>query len=375
MALIQKPEPGRSILLFAGDIIEFRLESAALLDGSAFVRTNLGNNSFRISEIADHGEKGVPPPGQDWQDLPMERVDKFTFSLRVRLTETGHFEAKCFFMETGKKELLWPDGENLHINVEPASYASFNSIYCAFVRQFGENCAREKRQLPEGITPELLEKLDAANYTVIPPSGTFRDLIGKLDHIFDTLHSRILHLLPVHPTPATYGKMGRFGSPYASTDFTAVNPEYAQFDRKATPLDQFCELVDAVHKKGGKLFLDIAINHTGWAAKLHETNPQWLVREEDGTIHSPGAWGVTWGDLTELDHSIPELWQYLAKVFRIWCMRGVNGFRCDAGYMIPHKAWEYIIAKTREEFPDTVFLLEGLGEILLLPAPFWIPPI
>ena len=360
MVLIQRPEPGTSLLYFAGDIIEFRLESAAPLEGCAFVRTNLGNNFFRISEIVDHGEKGIPPPGQDWQDLPMKRVDKFTFTLRVRLAEVGHFEAKCFLMGEAGKELFWPEGENLHINVEPAAHASFNSIYCAFVRQFGENCNREKRQLPEGITTELLEKLDAANYTVIPPSGTFRDLIGKLDHIFDTLHSRILHLLPVHPAPTTYGKMGRFGSPYASTDFTAVNPEYAQFDRKATPLDQFCELVDAVHRKGGKLFLDIAINHTGWAAKLHETHPQWLVKEEDGTIHSPGAWGVVWGDLTELDHSIPELWHYLAGVFRIWCMRGVDGFRCDAGYMIPHKAWEYIIAKIREEFPDTVFLLEGL---------------
>lgn len=155
--------------------------------------------------------------------------------------------------------------------------------------------------------------------------------------------------------------MGRYGSPYAALDFTAVNPELAEFDRKATPLDQFRELVDAVHRKNGKVFIDIAINHTGWAAKIHETHPEWLVREPDGTIHSPGAWGVVWGDLTELDHSKPELWKYLATVFRTWCMRGVDGFRCDAGYMIPEAAWEYITSCVRDEFPETIFLLEGLG--------------
>ena len=85
------------------------------------------------------------------------------------------------------------------------------------------------------------------------------------------------------------------------------------------------------------------------------------MREPDGTIHSPGAWGVVWGDLTELDHSKPELWKYLATVFRTWCMRGVDGFRCDAGYMIPEAAWEYITSCVRDEFPETIFLLEGLG--------------
>ena len=124
---------------------------------------------------------------------------------------------------------------------------------------------------------------------------------------------------------------------------------------------QFYELVDSIHQLGAKLFIDIAINHTGWAAKIHEEHPEWLVREADNTIHSPGAWGVVWGDLTELDHTKFDLWKYLADVFIIWCQRGVDGFRCDAGYMIPQKAWEYIICRVRKEFPDTIFLLEGLG--------------
>ena len=55
------------------------------------------------------------------------------------------------------------------------------------------------------------------------------------------------------------------------------------------------------------------------------------------------------------------LWDELADVFLTWCRRGVDGFRCDAGYKVPVPAWQYIIARVQQEFPETIFLLEGLG--------------
>jgi predicted glycogen debranching enzyme len=155
--------------------------------------------------------------------------------------------------------------------------------------------------------------------------------------------------------------MGRFGSPYAALSFTAVDPALAEFDSAATPLEQFIELVDAVHTRNAKIIIDIAINHTGWAASLHESHPRWLARSSEGEIEVPGAWGVRWEDLTKLDYSRKDLWQYMANVFLTWCRRGVDGFRCDAGYMIPVATWQYIIARVREQFPNTIFHLEGLG--------------
>ena len=214
---------------------------------------------------------------------------------------------------------------------------------------------------PWALSTRRVKSLDEAGYTVIPPSGTFRDLIGELDFIIGHLGCRIVQLLPIHPTPTTYARMGRFGSPYAALSFTAVDPALAEFDPKATPMEQFVELVDAVHARGARLFIDIAINHTGWAASLHETHPQWLSREPDGQIENPGAWGVVWADLTRLDYSHEDLWQYMADVFLTWCRRGVDGFRCDAGYMIPTPAWRYMIGKVRDQFPNVIFLLEGLG--------------
>ena len=206
-----------------------------------------------------------------------------------------------------------------------------------------------------------LTSLDRAGFNVIPPSGTYRDLIKELDFIVYELGCRYIQILPIFPVPTTFGRMGRFGSPYAVLDFFTVDPALAEFDPQKTPIEQFMELTSEIHKRDALLILDIPINHTGWGSRIHDVHPQWLRRTKRGEIEVPEVWGVRWEDLTKLDYSKKELWEYMAKVFLTWCERGVDGFRGDAGYMIPLEVWEYIIAKVRESFPDTIFFLEGLG--------------
>ena len=156
--------------------------------------------------------------------------------------------------------------------------------------------------------------------------------------------------------------MGRFGSPFAALDYFAVDPALAEFDECASPLEQFGELADAVHARKGRIFLDIPVNHTGWASTLQTHHPEWFVRDRStGRVESPGAWGVVWEDLCKLDYRRCEVQRFMAEVFLYWCRLGVDGFRCDAGYMLPVEAWKYIEAKVRSEYPDTVFMLEGLG--------------
>lgn len=357
--MIQTPSPGHTFLMFKGDTVTFTLLLPTPLEGDAFLRTNLGHASLKRFEIIRLIEEDIPISGRDWFDIPMIRKSGRLFTITLALCETGHFEAKCFFLEKEKPDPLWPEGGNSVINVEPAFTCSGNIIYNAFVRQFGPNIQGGFDLSAESDT--AIQHLDKKGYTVIPPSGTFRDLKKKLDFITGTLGCRFIYLLPVHPTPTTYARMGRFGSPYAALSFTAVDPAQAEFDPTATPLEQFEELIDAIHGRHARLILDFAINHTGWAASLHESHPEWLVRDEHGRIENPGAWGVLWSDLTRLDYSKKELWKFMASVFLLWCKRGVDGFRCDAGYMIPVPAWQYIVSVVREQFPDTLFFLEGLG--------------
>ncbi len=356
--LHQDPPPAAQLVRHAGDILKVRLAVSGEPAGTAWLRTNLGRGAVYRDDLMRHVRDDQPILHHDWHDLPMRRMPDGRYGLDLPLVEVGRFQAKAFWLNPDDDEPLWPPGDNTVIKVEPADTVCANTIYTAFVRQFGpDRAGREPR--PEIAT--AVERLDQDGYTVIPRSGTFRDLGGVLDHIIDTLGFRILQLLPIHPVPTTYARMGRFGSPFATLDYWSVDPALAEFDRRTTPLQQFQELLDLVHLRGAKLFMDMPINHTGWASHLQTHHPEWFARNADASFNSPGAWGVTWEDLSTLDYADRALWRHMAQVFLYWCRLGVDGFRCDAGYMVPLPVWAYITAEVRAQFPHTVFLLEGLG--------------
>jgi len=356
--LEQYPAPGRRLIRHRGDVAEFVLKVPEGRAGEALLRTNIGYAAIGREEIIRDVEQHRPRLSRDWHDVPMRRVAADRFSVSLPLLEVGAFEAKACFVPRHGGDMVWPDGKNTWIKVEPADSFCGNTIYNAFVRQFGTDKFYAAASRGHEKDSKLLED---AGYSVIPPSGTFRDLIRELDFIVGVMHFRIIQLLPIHPVPTTFARMGRFGSPFAALDFYDVDPALAEFDRRTTPLDQLVELADAVHARGAKLFLDLPINHTGWASWLQVHHPEWFARDRDRSFQSPGAWGVTWEDLSRLNYRHRDLWHYMAGVFLFWCERGVDGFRCDAGYMVPLPVWEYIVAKVRREYPDTVFLLEGLG--------------
>jgi predicted glycogen debranching enzyme len=355
--LKQEIQPAMRIFCL-GDCVLFRLRTDSDEEGNAFLRTNLGRAAVKRQEIIDFTEKEKPQLDRAWHDLPMLKKKAGCWEIKLPLIEVGCFEAKCWFLRGKDKKQLWTEGQNFYLKIEPSRNLCANTIYTAFTRQFGRNICAWHDSGKEKDARKLLDKM---SYNVIPPSGTFRDLISKLDFIINNLHSRIIQLLPVHPAPTIYGRMGTYGSPFASLDYFAIDPALAEFDKSSTPLDQFLELVDAVHYRNARIFLDIPVNHTGWASRLHGEHPEWFVRNPDGSFQSPGAWGTVWADLCKLDYKLEEVHTLMAKVFLYWCRHGVDGFRCDAGYMLPVEAWRYIVAKVRSEYPDTVFLLEGLG--------------
>ncbi len=361
ISLRMRPETGARLVRYVGDTVVFTLEEAS---GRALppawrgmVRTNLGRSRALHRTILGAAAGPQPTAGAEWRDLPMRRQDH-AWTLELPLTEPGFFAAKAFAVdERGWQH--WTIGPDTGLCVHPDGARTSNLIYCAFPRMFGPS--RTRATTGDPALEGRLAELDAQGFTVIPPSGKLRDLQQHLPHIFDTLGCRILHLLPVSPTPTTGARYGRFGSPYAALDLTAIDPALVDFDRRTTGIQQFEELAQAVHQRGGRLFLDLVINHTGWGSSLQENHPEWFRRLPNGEFASPGAWGNTWMDLVELEPHHFELWHELGDVFLTWCRRGVDGFRCDAGYKVPMPVWRYLTARVREEFPDTIFLLEGLG--------------
>ncbi|MBS3807849.1 MAG: glycogen debranching enzyme N-terminal domain-containing protein [Bacteroidales bacterium] len=355
--LHQAPQPGSHHIFREGDFVTVSLTLPSEWQGKAYLRTSLFKPAHKYQELIEKTEQGLSRRFQEWGDFLMQREADGTWRISIPLLTVGFFEAKAFFLPDGDTEPIWPEGDNLGIKVEPSDSVISNSIYSAFVRLFiGERAVDTIRR-----EMEEMGSVQEKDYAVIPDSGKFRDLIEQVDFIVDELGFDIIMLLPVHPTPTTYARMGLLGSPYAALDFMNVDPALAHFDKETTPLEQFSELIDAVHAKHARIFMDIPVNHTGWASQLQVHHPEYFVKSEAGKFVSPGAWGVTWSDLAKLDYSRRGLWEYMAEVFLFWCAKGVDGFRCDAGYMIPMDAWKYITARVRREFPGTVFLLEGLG--------------
>ena len=351
------PPPGTQWLRFVGDRVAFTLvhPNPGTPGWRAFLRTNLTRGvRMREETLALLGARSGDPAGTSWRDIPLHETDD-GWGLDLALTEPGSFRAKAYCVDPEGFQ-HWPEGEDASLSIHPDRLRTANTIYCAFPRMFGGAAARQKPDLATAI-----HSLDAAGYAVIPPSGRLRDLTAAVPHILERLGCRILHLLPVGPVPTTYARMGRFGSPYAQLDLTAIDPALVDFDRRTTADEQFRELTEAVHQRGGQVLLDILVNHTGWGSRLLEHRPEWFLRNPDGTFHNPGAWGTVWGDLVELDQGSPALWDTVARSLLTWCDRGVDGFRCDAGYMVPLPAWQYITTKVHQAYPEAIFLLEGLG--------------
>src|SRR5436190_22016565 len=109
----------------------------------------------------------------------------------LTLTETGFFRAKAYAIDLDGRQ-HWPDGDDVGISVHADQYRTANTIYCAFIRMFGETKLARTTENPE--LEARLKKLDAQGYTVIPSSGKIRDLIRELPFIIDTLGCRIVHL-------------------------------------------------------------------------------------------------------------------------------------------------------------------------------------
>ena len=361
LKLTMIPVSGERQVCFVGDRLTFELtiegEARDLEESTGCLRTTIGSGAILDDEIVRAFESSSSVSHAAWHDMTMERHSG-GFRLSVLLAEPGFFRAKAYVVgKDGRQH--WPPGDDFGVSVHSSNYRTANTIYCAWPRLFGESKSSE--QFLDKEKEASLKQLDQEGYSVIPPSGTLRDVKQSLGHIVDDLGCRIIHLLPVNPTPTTFARFGRYGSPYASLDLTGIDPALVEFDKKATGIEQFCELTQEAHRKQASVFIDLVINHTGWGSRLYEMYPEWFRREEDGRFASPGAWGTVWEDLVELEHHDPALGEELAEVFLTWCRRGVDGFRCDAGYMVPLPLWRYITARVRREFPNTIFLLEGLG--------------
>ena len=177
--------------------------------------------------------------------------------------------------------------------------------------------------------------------------GTFAAVQGRLDEI-KALGTDIIWFMPIHPIGKQMRK-GTLGSPYAISDYRAVNPEFGS-------LSDFKSLVGAIHGKGMKCIIDVVYNHTSPDSVLSAEHPEWFYHRPDGSF---GNRVGDWTDIIDLDYNNKDLWDYQIETLKYWAGI-VDGFRCDVAPLIPLEFWLRARQEVEEVREGCIWLSESV---------------
>jgi len=234
---------------------------------------------------------------------------------------------------------------------------------------------------PHGrIMVERPAALCAAWYEFFPRSAegrgdqgsTFRDCLPRLDEA-KAMGFDVVYFPPIHPIGTSKRKgrnnaleceSGEPGVPYAIGNRHQGCP-HGGGHRDVAPelgtLEDFEWLVGEARKRGLEIALDFALNCSPDHPYVAD-HPEWFFHRPDGSIKYAENPPKKYEDVHPLDYHCADweaLWNELKGVVLWWAERGVRTFRVDNPHTKPVAFWEWLIAETRTEFPDLVFLSEA----------------
>ncbi|HEX6803550.1 MAG TPA: maltose alpha-D-glucosyltransferase [Terriglobales bacterium] len=220
-------------------------------------------------------------------------------------------------------------------------------------------------------------------------NGDFRGLAQKLDHLQD-LGVTCIWLMPFFPSPLR-------DDGYDISDYRSVNPTYGT-------LDDFKTFLDAAHKRGIRVIIEMVLNHTSdqhpWfqESRSSRENPRrnWYVWSDIDTRYkgtriifldtelSNWAWDPVskqyywhrfFSHQPDLNWDNPQVHEEMWSVMKFWLDMGVDAFRLDAvPYLVEREGTNC------ENLPETHAVIKDLrsrldreypGRMLLAEANQW----
>ena len=332
------------------------------IDGNWLFRADPGNRGTDerwFEKTTDRSSwRDVRVPGS-WEDYPdMGTYDGYGwFAREVDISETGK-PLSLFFAGIDDDATVWINGievGNHEGHAEPFAVGAGDAVrpglnwivirvldhggsggiygtiritttdhVAALLR--GEFYGTDARESAEWVKKAVIYEVYLRSFS---PEGTFHALEHRLPELRD-LGATVLWLMPVHPV-GTVKRKGSLGSPYSIADYYSVNPEFGS-------LDDFRSLVEATHRHGLKIIIDLVANHTAWDNPLMRTNPGWYTTDSTGGIIPPNS---DWTDVADLDYSNREMREWMMEMMEYWVSDvGIDGFRCDVAEMVPTDFWE-----------------------------------
>jgi len=320
---------------------------------------------------------------REWHSRDLIQTESHVYTLRLLSEQTGFFTLKIRYRKKGDKKFS-VSKQQLEIHVDP-SWIENAIVYNVFIRAYG---AKAK----DNISPA--------------EGGTFEEVIKHMDNLVK-LGIDVIYLNPFHQIGELYRKYNpndhlpyylQPGSPYSIKDPKSIDPEIAFHQQDPNkfltdPKNQFRKMVDAAHKRGLRVFMDLVFNHTSHDFVLQKYYPEWFLYKEhidspdDPYIypeetHEGKPWGdpkhtvspynygqFVWTDTAQLhwqynsppapndpppNTKIKEMYEYFKSVPKYWINEfGIDGFRCDIAYNIPPDFWHECIKEARQTAKDS----------------------
>ena len=159
------------------------------------------------------------------------------------------------------------------------------------------------------------------------PEGTFNAFAAHLPRLRD-MGIEILWFMPITPI-SKEGRLGKLGSYYACSDYTAINPEYGT-------LKDFTALVKQAHKLGFKVIIDWVANHTGLDHTWTKSNPSFYKKNAQGSFYDSNGWE----DVIDLNYYDYGMRTAMIDAMKFWVTTcDIDGFRCDMAHLVPLDFW------------------------------------
>ena len=196
---------------------------------------------------------------------------------------------------------------------------------------------------PAWIMQSNIYEVNVRQYT---PEGTFNAFAKHLDRL-KAMGVETIWFMPINPI-SKLDRKGTLGSYYAVSDYSSINPEFGT-------MDDFKNIVKAIHDKGMKVIIDWVPNHAGADHRWITEHPDFFVKDNFGKA----AVAFDWADTRQLDYKNPVMQDSMIAAMKFWIKdTNIDGFRCDVAWNVPASFWNKSIPQLKK-MKNVFMLAEG----------------
>lgn len=228
---------------------------------------------------------------------------------------------------------------------------SMSALFSAEAEKVSDKPARKA---PDWLMKSIICQVPLRSFT---QEGTLAAATERLGHLAEA-GIGCVYLLPIVESDPDQNRA--FWSPRQKKSNTnnPCNPyrikNYFKIDSEYGTDADLKKFVERAHELGMKVMLDAVYYHCGPTADIITTNPDFVVRDENGNVKN-GRWLFP-----ELNFDNPKLREYLISNLEYFVREfGVDGYRADAEFYIPLDFWESARERLEKIKPEIALVAES----------------